>query len=124
VIGKFAEAAIALLSWSAIAASAQSVDLTWTQSPSPSVVSNVVYRAPIWRGPYVAIFGSSEPITEFTDAGVVPGEIYCYYVTAVDESGVESGRSNKVCRTIHENAARIAMSEPADEAADQAGDEQ
>jgi fibronectin type 3 domain-containing protein len=107
-----------------VAASAQSVELTWVQSQSPSVVSNVVYRAPIWRGPYVAIFGSSEPITEFTDAGVVPNEIYCYYVTAVDARGVESSRSNKVCRTIHENTARIVVSEPVNEPTDEDGDEQ
>ncbi len=112
-----------LLSYASVPASAQSVELIWMQSPSPSVVSNVVYRAPIWRGPYIAIFGSTEPITEFTDAGVVPDETYCYYVTAVDASGAESGRSNKVCRTIHESATRIVVSKPVSENTDDAGDE-
>lgn len=107
MIGKFAALAIALLSWASVAASAQTVVLTWVQSPSPSVVSNVVYRAPIWKGPYIAIFGSTEPITGYTDAGVALNETYCYFVTAVDASGAESSRSNKVCRTPHEKNAPI-----------------
>jgi hypothetical protein len=128
VTGKFPAAAIILLSYVSVAASAQSIDLRWVQSPSPSVVSNLIYRAPIWRGPYIAIFGSAEPITAFTDAAVVPDETYCYYVTALDASGVESDRSNKVCRTIHGNAARIVVSEtvtePVNIPTDEAGGEQ
>ncbi|HYW37139.1 MAG TPA: hypothetical protein VE957_03420 [Terriglobales bacterium] len=97
MIRKFGALVITLLS---PLAAAQSVELRWVQSASPSVVSNIVYRAAVRKGPYIAIFGSTEPITEYADVDVMRGEIYCYVVTAVDANGVESGYSNKVCRKV------------------------
>lgn len=73
----------------ATVALAHSVDLTWTQSPSPGVVSNRVYRDGI---ALVTIPAN----TKYTDADVaIAGcSTHSYQVTAVDSGSAESAKSN------------------------------
>lgn len=73
--------------------------LTWTQSPTPDVYANGVYRAEQSGGPYTEIYESSVPIVCFDDTTVVVGTKYCYVVTAIDVTG-ESGYSNEACKAV------------------------
>jgi fibronectin type 3 domain-containing protein len=73
-----------------------SVILAWTQSTTPGVTANCVYRG-LASKQYVipALYCSSTPITNFTDTTVSRGTTYFYAVTA-QVSGTESGYSNEV----------------------------
>jgi len=75
--------------------------LTWTQSDSPNVTSNCVYRGSV-KGTYSlpAINAnpsgpgcSATPITSYLDLSAVPNVTYFYAVTAQSAFG-ESGYSN------------------------------
>ena len=77
-------------------ASAQSVQLTWTQSVTVGVTSNNVHRGTAEGGPYSPIHSSSSPIVSYTDTDVTVGGYYCYVVTAIVH-GRESKRSNESC---------------------------
>jgi len=70
------------------------VALTWTQSTTPGITSNNVYRGTTSGGPYSLIYSSTTPITAYTDTSVVGGDTYYYVVTALIGSE-ESGYSNQ-----------------------------
>jgi len=70
------------------------VALSWTQSTTPGITSNNVYRGTTSGGPYSLIYGSTTPITAYTDTSVVGGDTYYYVVTALIGSE-ESGYSNQ-----------------------------
>ena len=70
------------------------VALSWTQSTTPGITSNNVYRGTTSGGPYTLLYGSTTPITAYTDTSVVGGDTYYYVVTALIGSE-ESGYSNQ-----------------------------
>lgn len=72
------------------------VDLNWTPSTSTNITGYNVYRGLISGGPYSKInTGGLVASTLFTDSSVASGQAYYYVVTAVDNSGIESGDSNQ-----------------------------
>ena len=86
------------LSGTGAAASAHSVNLSWTGSSSPSISGYNVYRAA-----YSGSCGSFNRInavvntgTLYTDAAVADGGSYCYAATTLDSSNQESSYSNIV----------------------------
>lgn len=87
------------VSGSGVAAVAHSVDLSWTASSS-AVVGYNVYRGAVSGGPYTKINSAADAATAFTDGTVQSGQTYYYTVTAVDNSGTESARSNEVQAVI------------------------
>jgi len=71
--------------------------LGWTQSLSPNVSANKVYRAMSAGGPYV-LLATLGPSTSFNDTTAGKKSTYFYAVTAVS-NGLESGYSNTVSAT-------------------------
>jgi len=70
------------------------IALTWTQSSSPNVVSNKVYRSTVAGGPYSPI-ATLPATTSYQNSGLTSGTTYYYRVTAVNSSGLESPQSNE-----------------------------
>jgi len=83
----------------AAAATAHSVALSWSASPSSGVIGYYVYRA-IGTGGYTRLVTSPVSGLSYTDTTVVSGTTYLYAVTAVDASGVESSYSAPVSATV------------------------
>jgi fibronectin type 3 domain-containing protein len=72
------------------------VDLSWsapTDNTDP-VSGYRIYRAPTGSSTYQVLNSSLNTPTTFTDASVVSGTTYQYYVTSVDAAGAESVPSN------------------------------
>jgi endonuclease I/fibronectin type 3 domain-containing protein len=63
------------------------VDLTWTQSTSPSITHNNVYRSTTGSGGPYALIANLTATTSYSDTAVVNGTSYYYYVTAVNAGG-------------------------------------
>lgn len=78
------------------AAVAPQVTLNWTQSTSPNLADNCVYRGAVTGGPYTQLACSAAPIVTYPDTTVIRGNTYYYVVTAVNTSGIESGYSNEI----------------------------
>lgn len=76
---------------------ALSVSFAWdyTQGPDPAVVFKM-YRQQNCAGNFVLIGSVTVPTQVFTDTSVVLGQQYCWYVTAANAVGLESGPSNTV----------------------------
>jgi fibronectin type 3 domain-containing protein len=70
------------------------VKLTWTQSASPEIGSNAVYRSTN-GGAYVRLTGFL-PTTTYTDTTIRTGTTYSYVVTAVNVNAASSPYSNAV----------------------------
>ena len=72
------------------------VTLKWTQSTTPGVTQNYIYRRPnpgsYPSAPTVQISAA----TSYVDTKLNSGNSYCYQVTAVS-SGGESPKSNEAC---------------------------
>jgi hypothetical protein len=84
------------LSITIAAASAYSVMLKWTASPSPGVTGYKVYRSTVSGSGYTKINSSVVSGLTYTDATVVSGVTYYYVTTSVDSSGDESSFSEQV----------------------------
>jgi hypothetical protein len=84
------------LSITIAAASAHSVMLKWTASPSPGVTGYKVYRSTVSGSGYSKINSSVVSGLTYTDATVVNGVTYYYVTTSVDSSGEESSFSEQV----------------------------
>ena len=69
------------------------VKLSWTQSTSPGVTQNKIYRSTTNGGPY-AVIASIGANTSYTDTQVTGGTTYYYVVTAVSGNG-KSAPSNQ-----------------------------
>jgi HYDIN/CFA65/VesB-like, Ig-like domain/Abnormal spindle-like microcephaly-assoc'd, ASPM-SPD-2-Hydin len=77
------------------------VSLSWSPSPTTTVIGYNVYRLPMENGSYAIRLNSNLVSgTAFTDTSVAAGQTYSYVVTAVDSSGVESGYSDAASATI------------------------
>ena len=84
------------LSITIAAASAHSVMLKWTASPSAGVTGYKVYRSTVSGSGYTKINPSVVSGLTYTDATVVSGVTYYYVTTAVDSSGDESSFSQQI----------------------------
>ena len=80
---------ILLLAACAFGQNGHGINLTWTQSTSPGVTSNNVYRGASATGPWTQIYKSTAPITSYLDQTGTPGTTYYYSVSAV-ANGAES----------------------------------
>jgi len=69
------------------------ITLTWTQSTSPGITANKVYRSTTGSGGPYSLLATLSPSTTYTDTGLTKGATYFYEVTAVN-SGGESAVSN------------------------------
>lgn len=74
------------------------VTLAWTQSTSPNIVSNKVYRATVNGGPYTLV-ATLAATTTYANTGLTSGTTYYYVVTAVNNSSQESSYSNQASAT-------------------------
>jgi Right handed beta helix region len=70
------------------------VTLAWTQSTSPNIVQNCIYRSRTPGGPYTLVATVSAR-TSYVNTGLSRRVTYYYRVTAVDASGQESAYSNE-----------------------------
>ena len=68
------------------------LQLTWSQSPSPGITHNNIYRATTSTGPF-SLLATVGATTAYQDANVSSGVGYWYRVTAVSTGG-ESDFSN------------------------------
>jgi len=77
----------------ASASGKRKINLAWTQSTTPGITQNKVYRSTTSGGPYTlrATLGT---VTTYQDTGLTSGTTYYYVVTAVNSSG-ESSFSNQ-----------------------------
>jgi hypothetical protein len=75
------------------------IKLGWTQSATPSIGGNRVYRATSANGPF-SLVASLAPSTNYMDNKVQRGTTYFYAVTAVSASGSESAYSNIYSQTV------------------------
>jgi hypothetical protein len=74
------------------------VDLRWTQSTTPGVITNSVYRR-TGTGAYPATpTATFSATTSFVDTGLASHATYCYVVTASSGSA-QSAPSNETCTT-------------------------
>ncbi len=91
------------LSGSGTAAAAQhSVALTWDRSSS-TVTGYFVYRSSNPSGPYTQLNSTPEANPSYSDGSVSNGQVYYYYVTAVNSGNIQSADSNQVSVTIPSN---------------------
>ena len=82
----------------AAASGKRKVNLQWTQSSSPGISENRIYRSTTNGGPYTLIAVRS-PGTAYTDTSVTSKTTYYYRVTVVDSNGLESPYSNQASAT-------------------------
>jgi fibronectin type 3 domain-containing protein len=71
----------------------KNVALSWTQSVSPGITSNIVYRATSNGGPYV-LLSPLAATTSYSDTTVTNGVTYYYVISAVNAGG-ESAQSGE-----------------------------
>jgi hypothetical protein len=111
---RYAVLVVALLAFSLSAfAQTPTVGLSWTAPPAPvapattppAAASYNVYRAPGACGSgivFAKINTAAVTATTYTDssAALTPNGTFCYQVTAVSASGIESVASNQAAATI------------------------
>jgi cellulose 1,4-beta-cellobiosidase len=73
------------------------INLSWTQSPSPGLVANRIYRATA-GAPY-GLLASIKPGTSYADTKLNSRVTYFYQVTAVNANNLESPPSNEAWAT-------------------------
>jgi Abnormal spindle-like microcephaly-assoc'd, ASPM-SPD-2-Hydin len=93
---------ISLTGSGAAAAAQHTVALTWERSSS-TVTGYFVYRSSKPSGPYTQLNSTPEANPSFSDGSVSNGQVYYYYVTAVNSSNIQSTDSNQVSVTIPSN---------------------
>jgi hypothetical protein len=78
------------------------IALIWTQSASPDVTTNRIYRSKMKFGPY-SLIASVSATTRYRSDDLPPNRrtVYYYVVTAVNSAGVESPPSNPAA--AHDN---------------------
>ncbi len=74
------------------------VDLLWNAN-APAPKGYDLYRATTAGGPYAKLNAALLTATQYSDATVQNGTLYCYVVRAVSNDGFESGNSNESCAT-------------------------
>ncbi len=77
-----------------------SIDLSWQPNSEPDLAGYYIYRREA-ETPWQRISGSQPaPAPAFHDPSVQPGHTYIYGVSAVDQTGHESGRSASAQETV------------------------
>jgi fibronectin type 3 domain-containing protein len=76
-------AILATVSAFAQAGAQHSCTLNWTQSTTPGITSNNLYRGSVSGGPYMLVNSSSSPSTSYVDTSVTASTTYYYVVTAL-----------------------------------------
>src|SRR6202167_2740649 len=94
---------ISLSGSGAAAAAKHTVALSWDRSSSSTVDGYFVYRSTKPSGPYTLLNSTPEANPSYSDSSVSNGQVYYYYVTAVNSSNIQSGASNQVSVTIPSN---------------------
>lgn len=74
------------------------IALAWTQSTSPNIVSNRVYRSTFNSGPY-SVVATIPATTSYQNSGLVSRTTYYYRVTALNSAGLESTQSDLASAT-------------------------
>ena len=93
-LGKYLGLCILLLLCDVTLTHAVSVTLAWDYGPAS--VSFIVYRQDGCAGSFVGRGAVAYPMLTYVDATILVGNLYCWYVTAQDVSGLESIPSNTV----------------------------
>jgi hypothetical protein len=93
---------ISLSGAGAAAAAAHSVALSWERSNS-TVTGYYVYRGTKSGGPFTQLNSTPEANPSYSDGSVSNGQVYYYYVTAVNSGNIQSADSNQVSVTIPAN---------------------
>jgi hypothetical protein len=93
---------IALSGSGVTAAAKHTVALAWDRSSS-TVTGYFVYRSSKPSGPYTQLNSTPEANPTYSDGTVSNGQVYYYYVTAVNSSNIQSADSNEVSVTIPSN---------------------
>jgi hypothetical protein len=93
---------ISLSGSGAAAAANHTVALSWERSSS-TVTGYFVYRGTKSGGPYTQLNSTPEASPAYSDASVSNGQVYYYYVTAVNSGNIQSADSNQVSVTIPAN---------------------
>jgi cellulose 1,4-beta-cellobiosidase len=77
------------------------ISLNWTQSTSPNVTQNKIYRSTTRGGPYAPPIATIPAATSYNNAaGLISGTTYYYVVTAVNNTtGQEGPFSNEASAT-------------------------
>jgi hypothetical protein len=78
----------------AVSPNKKKITLNWTQSISPAVTQNNIYRSTTSGGPYTLI-ATIPAATTYQNGGLTSGRTYYYVVTAVNTLGLESPASNQ-----------------------------
>lgn len=88
-------AAGVLLAWAGASAAA-AVHLQWDYADTPlnPATAFSVYRDVGCTGDFLFLASTPRPQQAYADSTVVPGQLYCYYVTATSATGEESDASN------------------------------
>jgi hypothetical protein len=94
---------ISLSGSGAVAAAKHNVALSWDRSSSSTVNGYFVYRSTKPSGPYTLLNSTPEANPSYADGSVSNGQVYYYYVTAVNSSNIQSADSNQVSVTIPSN---------------------
>jgi acid phosphatase type 7 len=68
--------------------------LNWTQSASPNITQNKIYRSTTSGGPYTLV-ATIPAATSYQNNGLTSGATYYYVVTAVNSGSFESPASNQ-----------------------------
>lgn len=90
--------ALLMLTVAAAAATAPSVSLSWTASPTAGVTYTVL-RGASCTGTFTAIT-TGLAVTTYSDTTVAPGGAYAYEVEAVSAAGAASSPTNCVTANI------------------------
>ena len=89
-------------------AAGHGIKLTWTQSTSPGLTANTVYRGSVSGGPYTQIWTGS-PTTSYSDpmTSSNQGTKACYVVTATASGMLESPYSTESCNTFPTQTSQV-----------------
>jgi hypothetical protein len=81
-------------------ASSHVVSINWAASASSNIAGYNIRRSTISGGPYTLVNAALITSLTFDDVSIQPGQPYYYVVTAVDNSGNESGYSAESTVTV------------------------
>lgn len=84
----------------AATAGRRKITLSWTQSTSPGISTNNIYRSTVNGGPYSRIASIPASIG-YTNSGLSTGTTYYYVTTAVNSIGLESAYSGQASATAN-----------------------
>jgi glucuronoarabinoxylan endo-1,4-beta-xylanase len=87
------------------------VNLSWTQSASPGITSNKVYRSTSGGAGAYSLLASLAATTSYADTAVLAGNTYYYAVTAINTNGESALSSNRGATTTFSPLITLAITE-------------